>query len=64
MAGLVSTGEAARELGVSRTTLTRYVARGWLRPAHELPSGHLRWDLNDLRRQLRELRQRPDDDQG
>lgn len=57
---LVTTAEAARLLGVSRSTVQRYVKAGLLRPAHVLPSGHLRWDLDDLRRQLREVGQRPD----
>lgn len=60
---LVTTAEAARLLGVSRSTVQRYAKAGLLRPAHVLPSGHLRWDLDDLRRQLREVRQRPADDE-
>ena len=55
---LVTTAEAARELGVSRRTLLRYVERGYLTPTVVLPSGHLRWDLDDLRQQLRALRER------
>ena len=35
-------------------------ARGQLTPSLVLPSGHLRWNLEDLRRQLRELRNRDD----
>ena len=54
----MTTAEAARELGVSRRTLLRYVERGYLTPAVVLPSGHLRWDLDDLRQQLRALRER------
>lgn len=41
-----------------RRTLARYAERGLLIPALVLPSGHLRWDLDDLRRQLRESRGR------
>jgi DNA-binding transcriptional MerR regulator len=58
----VTTAQAARELGISRQSLARYVARGWLQPTRVLPSGHYRWLLSDLERQLRELRQRPDDE--
>jgi excisionase family DNA binding protein len=60
---LVTTAEATRLLGVSRSTVQRYVKAGLLRPAHVLPSGHLRWDLDDLRRQLHEVAQRPADDE-
>jgi excisionase family DNA binding protein len=58
---LVTTAEAARLLGVSRSTVQRYVKAGLLRPAHVLPCGHLRWDLDDLRRQLREVQQGGDE---
>lgn len=56
----MTTARAARELGISRSTLLRYVERGYLRPTLKLPSGHLRWDLDDLREQLRALRERED----
>lgn len=59
----MTTAEAARVLGVSRSTVQRYVKAGLLRPAHVLPSGHLRWNLEDLRRQLREVRERPVEDE-
>ncbi|WP_233159505.1 helix-turn-helix domain-containing protein [Pseudonocardia sp. MH-G8] len=59
----VTTAEAAKELGISRQSLARYVARGWLVPTRTLPSGHYRWRMSDLERQLRELRQRTDDDE-
>lgn len=49
---LVSSSAAARAVGVDRSTLTRWVQRGELRPASRTPGGHLRWDLDDLRRQL------------
>ena len=55
----VTTAQAARELGISRQSLARYVTRGWLVPTRTLPSGHYRWLMSDLERQLRELRQRP-----
>jgi DNA-binding transcriptional MerR regulator len=59
-ADLLTTAEAAKYLGVSRRTLARYAEIGWVRPTVTLPSGHHRWELEDLRRQLRELRQKPD----
>ncbi len=58
---LVGTADAARSLGVSRRTLVRYVERGLLRPTVTLPSGHYRWSLADLQRQLAELRDRGDE---
>lgn len=50
---LVSTGEAARRAGVNSTTLQRWVHAGLIRPATRTMGGHLRWNLDDLDRQLR-----------
>jgi DNA-binding transcriptional MerR regulator len=58
---LLSTGEAARALGISRRTLAHYARTGQLEPALVLPSGYYKWDLEDIRRQLRELRERDTD---
>jgi DNA-binding transcriptional MerR regulator len=55
---LLTTAQAARELGISPRTLARYAQRGILVPTMVLPSGHRRWDMDDLRRQLREQRER------
>jgi excisionase family DNA binding protein len=57
---LLSTGEAAKALGLSRRTLSRYAADGRLTPAVKAPGlrAHYWWDLDDLRRQLRALGQR------
>lgn len=49
---LVATGEAARELGIDRTTLARWADAGLVTPASRTIGGHLRWDLDDLRRQI------------
>lgn len=54
----MTTAQAARQLGVHRRTLARYAERGLLVPTLVLPSGHLRWNLDDVRRQLREIRDR------
>ena len=46
---LLSVGEAARLLGVARSTMWRYVRDGLL-PARQLPSGHYRIRRGDLER--------------
>lgn len=61
MADLVSTGEAAEALGIARRTLSRYAREGRVTPPVVLPGrarDHYRWDVDDLRRQLRELGRR------
>lgn len=57
---LLSTGEAAQALGLSRRTLSRYAADGRLTPAVTAPGrrAHYWWDLDDTRRQLREMGER------
>jgi excisionase family DNA binding protein len=57
---LLSTGELAQELGLSRRTLSRWAAEGRLSPAVVSPGRRARywWDLADTRRQLREFRER------
>lgn len=60
---LLTTAEAAAYLGINRTTLANYVRRGLMMPTLTLPTGHYRWDLDDIRRQLRELRERDEDEQ-
>jgi len=46
--GLLTTGEAARLLGVSQPTLNRAVRTGRLRPARVTPGGHRRFDGQEL----------------
>jgi DNA-binding transcriptional MerR regulator len=53
---LVTTGEAAKEIGVGRATLARWWAEGLVTPALVTAGGHARWDVEDLKRQLRERR--------
>ncbi|MGH3587093.1 MAG: MerR family DNA-binding transcriptional regulator [Pseudonocardia sp.] len=55
---LLTTAQAARALGISTRTLVRYAERGYVKPEMVLPSGHRRWILEDVRRQLRELGER------
>ncbi len=52
---LVSTGVAARELGIDRTTLGRWAAAGSVQPASQTLGGHLRWDVDQLRSQIERL---------
>jgi DNA-binding transcriptional MerR regulator len=49
---LVSTGEAARLLGLNPRTLARYVDRGWITPDLTLPTGQYRWNVENLRKQI------------
>jgi excisionase family DNA binding protein len=49
---LVPTGEAARLLGISRTTLMRWVHAGLVTPAWTTRGGHARWDMDQLERQV------------
>lgn len=51
---LVATGVAAREIGVARTTLFRWWQDKLVTPALVTAGGHARWDVEDLKRQLRE----------
>jgi excisionase family DNA binding protein len=49
---LVTTGEAARAVGVSPRSLARWAQEGVVMPAWRTPGGHLRWDIDQLRQQL------------
>ncbi len=51
---LVSTTTAARALGVSQPTLSRWAAAGLITPAQRTLGGHMRWDLAKLRAELQE----------
>jgi predicted site-specific integrase-resolvase len=52
---LVSTGVAAREIGVARATLARWWRLGYVKPALVTAGGHARWDLTELRRELERM---------
>jgi DNA-binding transcriptional MerR regulator len=52
---LVTTPEAARQLGISARTLQRYVQAGYVKPDLRLPSGRYRWDVDNLRDQINAL---------
>ncbi|MCF6423355.1 MerR family DNA-binding transcriptional regulator [Amycolatopsis tucumanensis] len=55
---LVSTGEAAKAPSVDRSTLDRWAREGLVTPAAKTAGGHNRWDVEDLKRQVRELQKR------
>lgn len=54
-ADLLRTAEAARALGVSAATLRRWARAGKVAPASKTLGGQDRWDLDDLREQIRKL---------
>jgi excisionase family DNA binding protein len=49
----VTTAEAARRIGVGVSTLQRWAAQGVVTPAWRTPGGQARWDVDDLKAQLR-----------
>jgi hypothetical protein len=55
---LLTTAQAAEYFGVDRRTLARYARIGQVQPTVVLPSGHLRWSLADIERQLEDFRRR------
>jgi DNA-binding transcriptional MerR regulator len=60
MTKYVTTGKAADEIGVSAETLRRWVAQGLVKPAFRTPNrGDMRWDVDDLRRQLTQREEPP-----
>lgn len=54
---LVSTGVAADALGVAHNTLHQWWKKGDVTPTLVTPGGHARWDLDELKEQLRLKRQ-------
>jgi DNA-binding transcriptional MerR regulator len=59
---LVSTGELAKELGVSRGAVLKWVNRNMITPEFTTPGGHHRWDVDLVRAQLAALRERESED--
>lgn len=58
----VSTGEAAKALGVSIRSLQQWAKDGLIEPDHYTAGGHMRWDVERVRAELRaNLRRRRDD---
>jgi excisionase family DNA binding protein len=50
---LLTTRETADALGINYKTLQRYVREGRVVPTIRLPGGQMRWDLDDVKNQLR-----------
>ncbi|MGH3931792.1 MAG: MerR family DNA-binding transcriptional regulator [Pseudonocardiaceae bacterium] len=55
---LVTTGQLATELGVSRSAVLKWHRAGMITPELITPGNHLRWDAGQVRAQLRARRQR------
>jgi excisionase family DNA binding protein len=55
---LLTTSELADALSLSLKSIQRYLRDGKITPAYTTPGGHHRWDLDDVREQLRRLRLR------
>lgn len=55
---LVSTGIAARELGIDRVTLARWWRTGLVEPEFVTAGGHARWDMDKLRRDIKQINRR------
>ncbi len=50
---MLTTREAADAIGIALKTLQKYVREGRVVPTIRLPGGQMRWDLDDLKDQLR-----------
>ena len=61
VARLLTSGELAKELGVSLRTVQRWVADGAIEPEFRTAGGHGRYDPESVREQLERL-QRDDED--
>jgi excisionase family DNA binding protein len=59
---LLSTPEAAKRLGIARSTLAKYAREGRVRPVLTLPGGQHRWRLPELIEQIQALRPSDHDD--
>ena len=52
---LLTTGEVAKALRISRGAVLKWAVEGHLVPTLTTAGGHHRWDLDDVRRQIREM---------
>lgn len=63
MSKLLTTADAADAIGVHRRTLQRWWSDGRVSPTERTVGGHARWDLDELRRQVRALTPGQDQDE-
>lgn len=59
--GFVTTGQAAKALGVSTRSLQQWAKDGLIQPDHITPGGHMRWDVERVRAEMRANLHRHDD---
>lgn len=59
---LLTSGELAKKLGVSRGALLVWEEKGYITPFFKTPGGHRRWILEDVRRQLNQPLPEDDDE--
>jgi len=52
---LIRTAEAARALSVDPSTLSRWARQGLVKPTLKTAGGQARWNLDDLREQVRRI---------
>lgn len=56
----VTTGQAARALGISVRAMQMWVEKGLIQPDYRTPGGHMRWDVERLKDEFRNpSRRRP-----
>ena len=53
---LLSTGQAAKAIGVAPRSLSHWVTRGLIQPTLVTPGGQYRFDLDELKAQLQKRR--------
>jgi excisionase family DNA binding protein len=57
---LLTSGELAKELGLSLRTIQRYIADGVIEPEFRTRGGHTRWNLDNVVAQLNRARAEED----
>jgi excisionase family DNA binding protein len=56
----LTTGELAKELGVSRGAILKWQKAGWITPEFVTPGKHARWNVENVREQLQKLHETGD----
>jgi len=57
---MLTTGQLAQRLGVAPSTVRNWHRAGIITPTFITAGGHLRWDEDEVREQLRKARERDD----